>query len=96
VQEVSPINPFRAKRIANHFSGSPAFQANNRLYGVTIRYMDIQVHFEDEHDLWEFLNSLGEHTDQQGLIKEAAAKLIAWFLCNMEHRLLPAGLDLPL
>jgi len=71
------MNPFRAKRIADYFSASSAFQASNRFYGVTIRYLDIQVHFEDEHDLWEFLNSLGEHTEQQAMIKEAEAKLIA-------------------
>jgi len=71
------MNPFRAKRIANVLSESPAFQVESRLYGVSIRYMDIQVQFEDEQDLWEFLNSLGEHTGMQALIKEAETKLIA-------------------
>ena len=70
------MNPFRAKRIADYFSGS-ALHAENRLDGVTINYMDIRVHFEDEQNLWEFLKSLGEHTHQQSLIKEAEAKLIA-------------------
>ena len=70
------MNPFRAKRIANHFSGSPHFRAKHTLDGVTINYMDIQIHFEDEHYLWEFLNSIGEHTQQQHFIKEAAEKLI--------------------
>ncbi|ATX80418.1 hypothetical protein Ga0123461_2012 [Mariprofundus aestuarium] len=56
---------------------SSTFHTENSLYGVTIRYMGIKIHFEDEHGLWELLHSLCKHTQQQDLIKEAAAKLIA-------------------
>lgn len=65
------MNPFRAKRIANHFSESTIIHAKNILYGVTINYMGIQAHFEDENHLWIFLASIAQDCQQEELVTEA-------------------------
>jgi len=71
------MNPFRAKRIADHLSSIGIFEINNRLYGVEVNYRGNRVYLEDEAALWTFLTYLAHGAHYESLIAEAEAKLIA-------------------
>ncbi|MES0372131.1 MAG: hypothetical protein ABUK11_07600 [Mariprofundaceae bacterium] len=71
------MNTFRAKKIADHFSGVGTFYVSNNLHGVSVSYMGYQACFEDEQQLWAFLFHIAQASHQESLIEEAEAKLIA-------------------
>lgn len=71
------MNPFRAKRIADQFSGVGTFKVRSRLDGVSVSYSGYQAYFEDEQHLWAFLFHIAQASHQEGLVEEAEAKLIA-------------------
>ncbi|OIP99523.1 MAG: hypothetical protein AUK35_06515 [Zetaproteobacteria bacterium CG2_30_46_52] len=71
------MNPFRAKRIADHFASVGMFEINNRLHGIEVNYRGQVVYFEEETAFWPFLFSLAQAAHQAGIIAEAEAKLIA-------------------
>ncbi|MDX8403173.1 MAG: hypothetical protein R8K54_02045 [Mariprofundaceae bacterium] len=71
------MNTFRAKRIADHFSGIGTFYVKNRLHGVTVSYLGYQAYFEDEQHLWSFLFHVAQASHQERAVAEVEAKLIA-------------------
>lgn len=71
------MNTFRAKRIADQFSGVGTFYVRNRLHGVNVSYMGYQAYFEDEQHLWPFLFHIAQASHQEGLVEEAEKKLTA-------------------
>jgi len=71
------MNPFRAKRIADHFANVGIFEINNRLHGVEVNYRGNRVYLEDENALWTLLAYIAHGAHYESLIAEAEAKLIA-------------------
>jgi len=71
------MNPFRAKKIADHFSKLPSFAVTHKLYGVAVTFRGNQVFFEHESELWAFLFHIAHAEHQESIIAEAEARLVA-------------------
>ncbi|MDX8381746.1 MAG: hypothetical protein R8M14_06495 [Ghiorsea sp.] len=71
------MNPFRAKRIADHFDSVGIFEINNRLHGIEIKYHTQVVYFEEEKTFWLCLFPIAQAAHQGSIISEAETKLFA-------------------
>ena len=71
------MNPFRAKKIADHFACIGSFAVNNQLYGVAVTFRGNQAYFENEAMLWAFLFHIAHAEHQESLIAQAESKLAA-------------------
>jgi len=71
------MNPFRAKRIADHFSNIGTFALTNQTHGVTVIFRGNKVYFDNEHSLWAFLFHIAHAEHQENVIAEAEARLAA-------------------
>jgi len=71
------MNPFRAKRIADHFSSIGTFVVNNQTHGVTVTFRGNEIYFDRECNLWAFLFHIAHAEHQENMIAEAEARLAA-------------------
>lgn len=71
------MNPFRAKKIANHFDSVGIFTVNHKIHGVDVHFQGMQAYFEDESALWAFLFYISHAQHHENIIAEAELKLIA-------------------
>jgi len=70
------MNPFRAKRIADHFANVGIFEITNRLYGMEVHHRGQIAYFEDEKAFWQFLFCFAHAAHQDNIIAEAENELI--------------------
>jgi len=71
------MNPFRAKRITDHFASIGVFTIKRKLYGVDVHFHHAQTYFEDESALWAFLFYISHAQHYESIISEAKLKLAA-------------------
>ena len=71
------MNTFRAKRIADYFTGVGIFEVRNKLHGIEVCFRNNRTYFEDEASFWAFLFYLGHAFHHESFIVEAQARLIA-------------------
>jgi len=71
------MNPFRAKKIADHFASIGIFTVKHKVYGLNVHFHGIQAYFEDEPTLWAFLLYISHAQHHESIITEAELKLIA-------------------
>lgn len=71
------MNPFRAKKIADHFSSIASFTMTNKMYGVYVTFHGNLAYFENETSLWAFLFHIAHAEHQESIIAEAKSQLAA-------------------
>ncbi|MDX8387108.1 MAG: hypothetical protein R8M46_01050 [Ghiorsea sp.] len=71
------MNPFRAKKISDHFSKLSSFAVSHQVYGVTVTFRGNQVYFDQENLLWAFLFHIAHAEHQESIIAEAEDRLVA-------------------
>ncbi len=71
------MNPFRAKKITNHFAGIGIFTVKHRIYGIDVHFRSVRTYFEDESALWTFLFYISHAQHCENIITDAELKLIA-------------------
>jgi len=71
------MNPFRAKKIADHFASIGIFTIKHKVYGVNVLAHGKQAYFEDETMLWAFLLYIAHAQHHEGIIADAELKLTA-------------------
>ena len=71
------MNPFRAKKIADHFASIGIFAVKRKIYGINVHFHGIQAYFEDEAALWAFLFYISHAQHHENIIAGTKQKLIA-------------------
>ncbi|MDQ6956801.1 MAG: hypothetical protein Q9M21_06345 [Mariprofundaceae bacterium] len=71
------MNPFRAKKIADHFAVVGIFTVKRKIYGVNVHFRGVRSYFEDEPALWRFLFYISHAQHCENIITEAELKLTA-------------------
>ena len=65
------MNPFRAKKITDHFANIGIFTVKQKVHGINVYFRGTQVYFEDESALLPFLLYISYSKHHENIILNA-------------------------